>query len=591
MQEVGNHLKSFSKAGLKRIGNAAPKNAERDLHRLFRKQGFCLPIKPTVLEVTGQKVDYITVKTWTSFLIQNYPQFLVGGFQRNDPSFSLLLKTFWKNYQSNFPDHAVFELHESQGRLGQCIPYQLHLDEGVGLRKSAVLVIAMQTMFGRETSEYFAKSHSHATSHSQVDLEKRMTEATYHNAQGTTFFTRFLITALAKKQYTKKNSHVYWKVLDVLAEEIKQLMEEGVSVCGKTYFPICLGVKGDQPALIKSGAFKRSFMNLGKGKGSCWECLAGLTDFPFEDCSDNAAWISTIGLSPPWLVGAESPLLKIPCREEVPHALWKRDPFHAFKQTLGGHFGASTLVLFAVDFGLWKIEGQSNDVDTLLERAFTDFRFFVRHEWRKGVVNHTKAFTKQTLHFADLKKFPYARWKGSDQMLIIRWLLEVVRNGVFLGEATCRDGLSLASFPPFEWQAPYFKAVLSGCDSAISFFHQLHREGIWLKKEVAQSMSCCCKVVCRSYMLLANLCHLKGLARFHLEPCLHCFRHFGEDLDEGVKRGCSYILSPSASTCEMDEDFVGKICRLSRSVHASACNKRTIERYLLRCHQEFTNGK
>lgn len=332
-------------------------------------------------------------------------------------------------------------------------------------------------------------------------------------------------------------------------------------------------------------------MNLGKGKGSCWECLAGLDGFPFEDCSENAAWISTIGLSPPWLVGGESPLVKIPCRSEVCHALWKRDPFHAFKQTLGGHFGASTLILFAVDFGLWKVEGQSNDVDTLLERAFTDFRFFVRHEWRKGVVNHTKAFTKQTLHFPDQKKFPYARWKGSDQMLIIRWLMEVVLNGVFLGEATCRDGVSLASFPPFEWQAPYFEAVLAGCDSAISFFHHLHREGIWLQKEVAQLMSRCCKTVCRSYMLLATLCHQKGLARFHLEPCLHCFRHFGDDLDQAVQQGCSYIFSPSAATCEMDEDFVGKICRLSRSTHASSCNKRTIQRYLLRCHVEFTNAK
>ena len=592
IHEVGDCLSASTKFALHKAGKAQPQNAERDLHRIFQHSGLSLPIKPQCATYGMQDVHFMSMKTWWPYLIKERSEYVMGGFSRKDPTSTLLLKNFWKQFQSNYHDHAVFDLHDSPSRLGKAIPYYLHIDEGTGLRKSAVLVINMQCALGIPSSTRFATSCSHVTSHSFEDLERRLTECQFHNGTGTTYKTRFLYTVLPKKAYSNKNSHVYWGVLETLAQECKDLMENGVQVCGGTWYPICLGIKGDMPALVKSGRFKRSFMNLGHNKGICYECLAGYVGYEFEDTHDQATWMATVGLVEPWDAQNASPFASVPCQPSMPHAFWKRDPFHAFKQTLGGHFGASTVVLFAVDFKLWKVQGESADVTNMFERAFTDFKFFVQHEWRKSVVNHTQAFTRQTLHFPSTDTFPYARWKGSDQMLIIRWLKQLVLYGPVFADSFSRDdSKSLLHFPPCDWQRPYFQAVLNACDAALSFFQNMHTQGLWLTRHVASAMSSDCKKVCLNYRVLANLCHEKGLARFHLEPCLHNFRHFAHDLDVALARGCEWIYSPSSQNCDMDEDFVGRIARGTKAVHALTTNIRTIERYLLRCHAEFTKAE
>eukprot|EP00438_Fugacium_kawagutii_P029459 Skav209226 [mRNA] locus=scaffold293:68270:69547:- [translate_table: standard] len=421
-------------------------------------------------------------------------------------------------------------------------------------------------------------------------MDAQMRDAQYHNAKGSTYLTRFLFTALPKKAYSGTNKENYDKVLELISDEIIDLMHHGVRVGDERFYPICLGVKGDQPALVKSGKFRRSFMNLGANRGCCWECLAGFQDYPFEDVASGAAWESTVGLADPWLANETSPLLRIPCQKYMPHALWKRDPFHAFKQTLGGHFAASVIILFSVDMGLFKVQGQHNDVDTLIGRAFDDFRFFIMSEWHGDGVNHTKAFTRQTLHFPENKKFPYARWKGSDQMLIIRWLRQLVLFGPVVDQFS-RSGISMVVSPPQGWNRSFFEAVFLACEASITFFHDLHHEGLWLTPMVADAMANNCLKFCEQYQRLAQLSHLRGVARFHLEPCLHTFRHFSHDIHMAMGKKCSRVFSPSAQTCEMDEDFVGKIARTSRHVHAGSMSRRTIDRYLLRCKAEFESAK
>eukprot|EP00438_Fugacium_kawagutii_P021699 Skav224765 [mRNA] locus=scaffold1604:492403:494175:+ [translate_table: standard] len=575
---MGQHLSSSSRVSVQRAGNTnCLKNSERDLHRLFQSDD---------VQFGSEKINYLSLKGRFKYLLKEHPIYLLGGFTLQDPRMSMLLSSFWASFETNYPDHEVFQIHGgTKGQLHRCIPFYLHTDAGVGARKSAVLVVNMQAMFGRSTAQQFQEFHTHVDSHNMQDI---MLEAQRHNAHGSTYLTRFLWTALPKQSYSGKNEWVYWKILEMLTNEVCQLMRQGVKIAGETYFPICVGLKGDQPALIKAGKFKRSFMNLAVDRGCCWECLAGFKDFPFEDTSATPKWSDTVGLVAPWdpTDPSPSPLLKIPCQPDVPHGFFKRDAFHAFKQTIGGHFGASIVVLFAIDFGLWTIVGQSRDVDTLFQRAFKDFEFFVRFEWRRSVMNHAKSFTRQTLHFGDHKKFPYARWKGSDTMLIMRWLRQLVLGGPVRDDIS-RDGVCLIQNPLKANQSPFFQAVLEGCEASINFFHALHRGGVWLDKPVAMSMSQNCRKFCDAYNTLALLCHNEQLARFHLEPSLHTFRHFACDIDQVLDRGCQKVLSPATTTCEMDEDFVGKVCRISRHVHAKSMCARTIDRYMLRCRAEI----
>ena len=555
-------------------------NAERDLNTLFQQEGLSLPIKPTFVTFGLQDVPYLSLATWYSYLLGSHPHLVLGGFSTNDWNAPLLLDSFWKNFQCTAPDHAVFDLHGGGNRLSRCLPFMLHLDEGVGLRKSAVLVLSMQPLFGRETAErYVAYRH-------EKDIHLRMTMAMFHNCMGSTFLSRFLFTVMSKKMYSGKNTGTYWGMLDILAEECKELMTNGVTINNDTWYPVCLGIKGDQPALIKCGNFKRSFMNLGRNKGCCWECLAGYDNIPFEDIHDGAAWEGTIGLVDPWPATSPSPLLKIPSYSSNPTLFWKRDPFHAFKQTIGGHFAASLIIFCTVDCGLWKADGLSSSVDEMLGRAFYDFRFWVWHEWRGSVVNHIKSFTRQILHFKDHGSFPSARFKGSDQMIIIRWLRHLILHGPVLESHVTRGDLNLVNSPPQAWQSDFFLAALRGCDGGIRFFHNLHRQGVWLG-EVAKDMHDDCSTFCTSYYRLAVLSHQHGLARFHLEPSLHTFCHFKVELSPTTSSEKTLKMSPACSTTEADEDFVGKICKLSRHVHACTVSKRCIERYLVHCYFAF----
>ena len=49
---------------------------------------------------------------------------------------------------------------------------------------------------------------------------------------------------------------------------------------------VCLGFKTDQSAQVKAGNFTHSFANLGQNKGYCFECLAGLNAYPFEEINN-----------------------------------------------------------------------------------------------------------------------------------------------------------------------------------------------------------------------------------------------------------------------------------------------------------------
>ena len=200
LQDKGIYLSQSTKNALTKVASAHQNNAERDLHRLFRREGLSLPVEMSTKEFGFQKVHFLSLLTWWKFLLKSHPKFVLGGFDREEIRSNRMLQTFWKHYKSNHDDHAVFDLHETQGRLGKCVPYYLHIDEGTGLRRSAVLVISMQTVFGRETSKIFAGNFSNFMAHSQHELEARMTRAQYHNAKGSTYLTRFLWTVLPKKK-------------------------------------------------------------------------------------------------------------------------------------------------------------------------------------------------------------------------------------------------------------------------------------------------------------------------------------------------------------------------------------------------------
>ena len=232
------------------------KNAERDLHSLFRRYELAIPVNLSCMRFGLLYLHYISLETWFRFLLADYPHLLLGGFNTGDPRSGVLLESFWEAYRVAHGDHFVFREHPRD--LKRCVPFYWHLDEGTGLRKSAVLVFNMQTAFGSETASLFEKKFTDGSGRSDAEIKQYMLESQFHNQRGSSLLSRFLYTIIPKRWYTKKFDFVYDKVLDRLATETARLACEGV----RGMYPICLGVKGDAPALAKAAHYFRSFMTL-----------------------------------------------------------------------------------------------------------------------------------------------------------------------------------------------------------------------------------------------------------------------------------------------------------------------------------------
>lgn len=323
------------------------------------------------------------------------------------------------------------------------------------------------------------------------------------------------------------------------------------------------------------------------GKGICPECLAGLDDCPYEDVRKCPGWKPTEGLEKPWDPQDPSPLLEIPHREFSPHLLFRKDPFHVYKQTIGGHWVASCVVLL-MDLGYWSRVGQSTQADVLLEFAYEDFNFYVKHEFQGRHVANIKNFTKALFHWHRIQTFPFGRFKGADCMLMVRWLHQCVSKGVVVPGANQRPNVSLIHRPLDPSHTNMLALVLEGCRASLQFWRVLHNEGTWhcrnaavLVVDSSQSFSDC-------YSKLASQCHMLKLRRFHLEPTLHYMHHFAVDTQERLDLNDMHILSPNNDNCETDEDFVGRVSRLSRSVHALSIPQRTIQRYKIKAYFVFT---
>eukprot|EP00438_Fugacium_kawagutii_P016391 Skav210373 [mRNA] locus=scaffold1357:670957:671550:- [translate_table: standard] len=165
---------------------------------------------------------------------------------------------------------------------------------------------------------------------------------------------------------------------------------------------------------------------------------------------------------------------------------------------------------------------------------------------------------------------------------MIRWLIQLVQRGRFLQDSNQRSGVNLADRPLEDWHQPFLEEILKGSCASVEFFRILHGQGVWLSRNCAHSLAQHCHQFVSSYEKLANMCHARCFRRFLLEPSLHYFHHFAIDITHRLRKGDRYILTPNQDNCECDEDFVGRLARLSRSTHANTTNLRTLQRYRIK---------
>ena len=560
--------------GLKKAANGSLDHAERDLLKTFESLGMTIDVDISLYRFGLVHIAHIKVYAWFRYLLKFRSSLLFGGFEKSQAESQLAMKCFWENLRGTMPDHSVYRTHGD--RLQNCLPYYLFMDEGVGLRKSGVLVISLQPVLGCSTARLFSEKAC-SCDLSEAELLEVMTQSQSHNSAGSTYNSRFLYSILPKKVH-KKNGNLD-KLMDKLAQECIDA-QNGIQIRSQTYYPICLGVKGDAPQLIALGHFTRGFSRMGHHKGCCWECQAGEAGFPFEDTGFSPAWSSTLYSVRPYT--NPSPLLRIPGRAN-PEQFFNRDAFHTFKQNIGCTFLSSSVVFLCEQGYFPGLAGQSHSMEALLERAYRDFAHFTKREWPGKTMQSLKMFTKDLFKWSRQAAFPAGRFKGSDVMLMLRWVQFALSHGFVqpTSDPPSRPGCSPMTAPLQGWHAPFLNHILKGCEAGLRFFHIVHRNGIWLPRNTTRSLGLSAAEFTQSFSTLAKLSLQQHLPRYHLVPSLHAMHHFYIDAQNFLRSRpkCQYSMSPGVTNCEADEDFVGKAARLARKVHARSTTQRTLERY------------
>ncbi|CAL1150925.1 unnamed protein product, partial [Cladocopium goreaui] len=280
---------------------------------------------------------YVSFVNWLRYLVE-YDQLehLVGVKDLGE--MNKILLTFWDKFSKIHTEHVISTKDTAFRKM--CIPVLLHGDEGRGLKKKQLMVLATHGILGK------------GCSHSTNDVGG---EALRLNMVGNTWLNHFLQCVLPISLYNE-TPEAFFHMLDLQAKEYKQLFEEGLVVQGRRCYVCCVGVKGDAPFISKSGKFERAFTrrptrasSKKAADGICHLCLAGKENYdfpvPFEEYGvQRPAWLWTVGSVCPY--SEPSPLLQIPFEiGGTTEALWCFDLFHNFHSGLGKYFASSAVCI------------------------------------------------------------------------------------------------------------------------------------------------------------------------------------------------------------------------------------------------------
>ena len=578
-------------------------HSERNVHRLFNRYGISLKVPISHLEVPSDagedniSVPYLRVTDYLELLARKYPRVLLGGLEMG-PASGELCRSFWSRYEKYHPEHLVFQRYTAED-LKFCLPLYVHGDKGRTLQKSPIFVMSWETPWGLPPNllancefdnqlakkkqfhdgrlkwlctQRFSGKRTHAEmecctvgnpsflDHNQAGCHQR------HNSKGHSYLSRFLIAAVTSKVY-KRNKQILPGLLRETASELQGLFDSGIQVKpGVNLKIIFLGAKGDGEWHFEAGNFNRSYHNSSTKNdlAMCHYCDAGKPGLSFSDGADEPAWAPTMGQTDPW--ETVPPLNFAPYATCFGASMYKFDPFHVLKYGVFRDAAGSVIVRLALMSYFDLDPSDSEAIDARLERAFNLFSLWCLAERKFPALKH---FTKANLHFESYKKFPWLNCKGSHVVLVLMWLsfqlrcilLEPLRKP---GDGTC------------------LQAMLQMIEGGLNYVGIMHSHGIWLPRFCASVQLKSGLRFYRGYLYMADLCMKLKAAGFRLRPKVHYLHHLLYDVQCQLNAGSEYIFSSGVYLCEQNEDFIGRLSRISRRVSARTAGLRTTQRYLVK---------
>lgn len=514
--------------------------------------------------------------SWMKVLLTEFPFLLAGGPKQD---LQEQLAAFWDCYEFFQPGHEVFRKNKDD--LAYTLPLILHGDEGRYLKKGNFMVCTVECVLGSDPKKKSERKpcdcHLDSALNRYRDLGgghvgddallKSIQVASQQicNDSGNEFLSKFLIFGVSSLLY-KKHKELLHQAFDVVSADMTKLFRDGVVINNKTYFAATLGLKGDQKFHHQIGNLSRSYYNVGTKVNHpiCSLCLAGTDGVDFEDCTDDPIWLDTMFVSKPWEPENTPSLVKIPFQGGCPEAMFRLDLFHCFKCGMGRDLTGSTLVFLCqhgyFDFG---DEGEECNLPARLVRAHSSFAMWCSACGKSPALH---SFSKSLLNYQNTRAFAWFNVKGSDNTLIVEWLL-------FFVKISRRNN---SRFPLFE------NAIVETLESARIVFGVLHHHGLWLNRTCGQRVQHHLSLLIRGYKVVAYQAMSMNFVAFGLKPKLHALDHISKELLKQLKSGSPMILNPMSFSCEANESIIGHVSRIARRVSSRTVGLRIIERIAIR---------
>ena len=366
-----------------------------------------------------------------------------------------------------------------------------------------------------------------------------------------------------------------WKIKTCVRNTSAQIFKKDLdrkflaltSCAGQRYFGCLIGAKGDLKHHMECGNLDRSYHTMGAKTDQmmCSLCWAGDRAYPFEDCSDQPDWAETLGASRPWSITPN--LALVPGNPSFPEQVFLLDPFHLFKVGLARDLAGSSIIAFS-KMKFFDTEGDAKNIPARLERAHKSFQLWCLAERKAPGL---RSFTRTFLNFGTNSASAWSNSKGSDSMLLLKWLLWFVSLQLLNPENITNDR-----------HLKFCKVLKHTIDNGLKVFALLHSHPLWLQPDCAKLLYKRLMILLRGYKSLAQVMVSLRMSGYALKPKFHGTHHVAYAIKQALERRSQLVLSPLFAACEQNEDVVGRISRLSRRLATRTLTRRVLQRHFLK---------
>eukprot|EP00438_Fugacium_kawagutii_P026958 Skav236615 [mRNA] locus=scaffold1476:167064:167618:+ [translate_table: standard] len=172
--------------------------------------------------------------------------------------------------------------------------------------------------------------------------------------------------------------------------------------------------------------------------------------------------------------------------------------------------------------------------------------------------------TRTLLGYPNSWTYPSVNWfKGDDTRTLCAFLAS--KYAVLVGQSE-------------HVHNSYLVSIHQALVAANLFLSTLYRSGLWLTDRQRRRIIDSVGSLLEHFTQCANYSYAQGWVRFKFQPKFHMISELRHALTMDVERNRASI-SPWAYSCQMDEDFVGRIATQSRRVSSRTLHLKVCQRY------------